>query len=279
MGEIMNKLIIKDLVVSVDDKQILKGVNLEINQGEIHALIGPNGHGKSTLLSTIMGHPRYKVESGSIVYNDEDLLKMSVDTRSKKGIFMAMQSPLEISGVKNIDFLKSAINARSEKPVSLYKFIKEVENASKEVGFDSSLISRNLNEGFSGGEKKRNEILQMKLLHPSLALIDEIDSGLDVDGLNMVSEAIRSSNDGNFSALIISHYSKLYKEIKPSHVHIIVDGRIITSGDYSLIERVDKEGYGWIEKEYGVSINKEEVKKPVVLGTCAIKEATNHGSN
>ena len=275
----MGKLVIENLKVSVEDKLILKGLNLEINDGEIHALIGPNGHGKSTLLSTIMGHPRYKVEEGSITYYDEDVLKMSVDTRSKKGIFLAMQYPLEISGVKNIDFLKSAINARNEKPVSLYKFIKEVDVASKEVGFDSSLISRSLNEGFSGGEKKRNEILQMKLLHPSLALIDEIDSGLDVDGLNMIANAINSSRDGVFSSLIISHYSKLYTMVKPSHVHIIVDGKIIKSGDYSLIERVDKEGYAWIEKEYGISITKSENKSPVSLGTCAIKEKISYGSN
>lgn len=275
----MGKLIVNDLKVSVEDKDILKGINLEINDGEIHALIGPNGHGKSTLLSTIMGHPKYQVNSGSITYYDEDVLKMSVDTRSKKGIFLAMQYPMEISGVKNIDFLKSAINARNEKPVSLYKFIKEVENASKEVGFDSSLISRNLNEGFSGGEKKRNEILQMKLLNPSLALIDEIDSGLDVDGLNMIANAINTPGNDKFSALIISHYSKLYTMVKPTHVHIIVDGMIITSGNYSLIERVDKEGYAWIEKEFGVSIAKQNNKKVVSLGTCAIKEKISHGSN
>ena len=275
----MGNLIVKDLHVNVDDKNILKGINLEIKDGEIHALIGPNGHGKSTLLSTIMGHPRYKITSGSIEYNDENVLEMSVDVRSKKGIFLAMQYPLEISGVKNIDFLKGAINARNEKPVSLYKFIKEVEKASNEVGFYSSLISRNLNEGFSGGEKKRNEILQMKLLNPSLALIDEIDSGLDVDGLNMISNAINNMDNDKFSALIISHYSKLYTLVKPTHVHIIVDGRIITSGDYSLIERVDKEGYGWLEKEYGITISKEESKKVVSLGTCAIKEKINDGNN
>ena len=275
----MGKLIVNDLKVSVEDKEILKGINLEINDGEIHALIGPNGHGKSTLLSTIMGHPKYQVNSGSVTYYDEDVLSMSVDTRSKKGIFLAMQYPLEISGVKNIDFLKSAINARVDKPVSLYKFIKEVETASKEVGFDSSLISRNLNEGFSGGEKKRNEILQMKLLNPTLALIDEIDSGLDVDGLNMIANAINTPGNDKFSALIISHYSKLYTMVKPTHVHIIVDGKIVTSGDYSLIERVDKEGYAWIEKEFGVSIAKQETKKVVSLGTCAIKEKISHGSN
>lgn len=275
----MGRLIVNDLEVSVEDKKILKGINLVINDGEIHALIGPNGHGKSTLLNVLMGHPKYKVEKGSVSYNEEDLLNMSVDTRSKKGVFLAMQYPLEISGVKNLDFLKSAINARNDKPVSLYKFIREVESASNDVGFDSSLISRNLNEGFSGGEKKRNEILQMKLLKPTLSLIDEIDSGLDVDGLNMIAKAINESNDGIFSSLIISHYSKLYTLVKPTHVHIIVDGKIITSGDYSLIEKVDREGYSWIEKEYGVSIVKEESRKQVVLGTCAVKESISHGSN
>ncbi len=275
----MGKLVINNLEVSVEDKKILKGINLNINDGEIHALIGPNGHGKSTLLNVIMGHPKYCVNSGSITYNDEDVLSMSVDNRSKKGIFLAMQHPMEISGVKNIDFLKGAINARNEKPISLYKFIKEVENVSKEVGFDSNLISRNLNEGFSGGEKKRNEILQMRLLNPSLALIDEIDSGLDVDGLNMIASAINNSNNGEFSALIISHYSKLYTLVKPTHVHIIVDGKIVTSGDYKLIERVDREGYSWIEREYGVSITKEETKKVVSLGTCAVKESIGHGNN
>jgi Fe-S cluster assembly ATP-binding protein len=272
---VMSKLIIKDLHVNVDDINILKGLNLEINGGEVHALIGPNGHGKSTLLSTIMGHPRYKVTSGSILLDDQDVLKMSVDERSKAGLFLAMQYPLEISGVSNLDFLKSAINAHQEKPVSLYKFIKDFENCSKEVGFNIDMASRHLNEGFSGGEKKRNEILQMKLLNPSLALIDEIDSGLDVDGLEMIAKSINSMLDGKFSCLIISHYSKLYKLIKPTHVHIIVDGRIVTSGDHSLIERVDSEGYKWIEKEFGVSINKEN--KKVMLGTCNVKESVING--
>lgn len=268
----MSKLIIKNLHVNVDDINILKGLNLEINDGEVHALIGPNGHGKSTLLSTIMGHPRYQVTKGNIFFNGEDVLKMSVDERSRAGLFLAMQYPIEISGVSNMDFFKSAINAHQDKPISLYKFIKDFENFSKEVGFNIDMASRHLNEGFSGGEKKRNEILQMRMLNPSLALIDEIDSGLDVDGLEMVSKSINSMLDGKFSCLIISHYSKLYKLIKPTHVHIIVDGRIITSGDHSLIEKVDSEGYKWLEKEYGISINKEKSKK-VMLGTCNVKES------
>ena len=267
---------IKNLHACVGDKEIIKGLDLVINEGEVHALIGPNGHGKSTLLSVIMGHPRYTVTSGSIFYNDQDVLKMSVDERSKAGLFLAMQYPLEISGVSNMDFLKSAINAHQEKPVSLYKFIKDFENYSKEVGFNMDMATRHLNEGFSGGEKKRNEILQMRLLNPSLALIDEIDSGLDVDGLEMIAKSINSMLDGKFSCLIISHYSKLYKLIKPTHVHIIVDGRIVTSGDSSLIERVDLEGYKWIEKEFGVSISKENNKK-VMLGTCNVKESVING--
>ena len=272
----MSKLIIKDLYVNVDDINILKGLNLEINDGEVHALIGPNGHGKSTLLSAIMGHPRYNVIKGSIFFNDQDVLKMSVDERSKAGLFLAMQYPPEISGVSNMDFLKSAINAHQEKPISLYKFIKDFESYSKEVGFNIDMATRHLNEGFSGGEKKRNEILQMKLLNPSLALIDEIDSGLDVDGLEMISNAINSMLSDKFSCLIISHYSKLYKLIKPTHVHIIVDGRIVTSGDIGLIERVDLEGYKWLEKEFGVSISKDSNKK-VMLGTCNVKESVNNG--
>ena len=272
----MSKLIIRDLHVSVDDINILKGLNLEIGDGEVHALIGPNGHGKSTLLSTIMGHPRYKVTSGSIYYNDRDVLNMTVDERSKAGLFLAMQYPLEINGVSNMDFLKSAINAHQDKPISLYKFIKDFERCSEEVGFNISMASRHLNEGFSGGEKKRNEILQMKLLNPSLALIDEIDSGLDVDGLEMISKAINTMLDGKFSCLIISHYSKLYKLIKPTHVHIIVDGKIVTSGGASLIDRVDAEGYKWIEKEFNVSINKEDNKK-ISIGACSVKESVSNG--
>lgn len=271
----MSKLVVKNLHVNVEDINILKGLNLEINDGEVHALIGPNGHGKSTLLSTIMGHPRYKVTEGSIYFDDQDVLKMSVDERSKAGLFLAMQYPLEINGVTNMDFLKSAINAHNEKPISLYKFIKDLETYSKEVGFNVDVATRHLNEGFSGGEKKRNEILQMRLLNPSLSLIDEIDSGLDVDGLEMIAKSINSMLDGKFSCLIISHYSKLYKLIKPTHVHIIIDGRIVTSGGCELIEKVDAEGYKWIEKEFNVSLTKEN--KKISIGTCSVKESVSNG--
>ena len=174
-----------------------------------------------------------------------------------------------------MDFLKSAINAHNEKPISLYKFIKDLETYSKEVGFNVDVATRHLNEGFSGGEKKRNEILQMRLLNPSLSLIDEIDSGLDVDGLEMIAKSINSMIDGKFSCLIISHYSKLYKLIKPTHVHIIVDGRIVTSGGCELIEKVDAEGYKWIEKEFNVSLTKEN--KKISIGTCSVKESVSNG--
>lgn len=177
----MATLEIKDLFASVEGKQILKGINLTIKSGEIHALLGPNGHGKSTLLNVIMGHPKYTVNSGSILLDGEDITNLPVDERARKGLFLAMQYPPEISGVTLSDFLKAAIDAKSEKPVSLYKFVKGLESSANNVGFDLDMVHRYLNEGFSGGEKKRSEILQMQLLNPSFCFLDEIDSGLDVD--------------------------------------------------------------------------------------------------
>ena len=265
----MKTLQIKDLVVSVEDNIIINGLNLTVNTGEIHALIGPNGHGKSTLLNTIMGHFQYKVESGSITYDGKDLLSMKVDERSKAGIFLAMQYPPEIPGVNNGDFVKATLNVREEKPIGLYKFIKDFEKASNEVGLTLDMAHRNLNEGFSGGEKKRNELLQMKLLKPSIALLDEIDSGLDVDALQIVANTINDMKGPDFGAIIISHYSKLYEMIKPTHVHIIVDGKIILSGGVDLLERVNREGYKFLTKEYGVKLTKE--KKQVLLESCGNK--------
>lgn len=246
----MALLEIKNLHVSVENKLILKGINLIINKGEIHALIGPNGNGKSTLLLAIMGHPRYKIEKGEIIYKNQDLLKLSVDERSKKGLFLAMQNPLEISGVSNIDFYKGILNVRRQNPINLYEFIKEFEVNAKQVGFDMKLASRHLNDGFSGGEKKRNELLQMNFLKPDLALIDELDSGLDSDGLKMLTSSIKGMNKDHFSALIVSHYYEMFNKLKPSNVHLMVDGKIVLSGDYDLIKRVEIEGYAWIEKEF-----------------------------
>ena len=272
----MPTLKIENLHVSVDGKQILKGVNLTINDHEIHALLGPNGNGKSTLLSTIMGQPKYVVTEGSITIDGKDVLAMSVDERAKAGLFLALQYPPEIPGVINSDFLKAAINARSEKPVSLYKFITELEKATNDVNLPLDMIHRYLNDGFSGGEKKRNEIIQMKLLKPSIAMLDEIDSGLDVDALKAVVDAINEVKDRKGSALIVSHYAKFYQMIKPTHVHVIVDGRIILSGNEEIIEKIDKQGFDWVKAEYGIDVKKQETKVNSI-GTCGIKEALKNG--
>lgn len=268
----MSSLIIKNLRATTNGIEILKGIDLEINSGEIHALLGPNGHGKSTLLNVIMGHPKYKVTAGTIELDGKDVLNMKVDERAKAGLFLAMQYPQEISGVSNSDFLKSAINAKSEKPISLYKFIKDLENACQDVGFSLDMVHRSINEGFSGGEKKRNEVLQMMLLKPKFALIDEIDSGLDVDALKYVALAINKMRNSEFGSLIVSHYARLYNLVIPTKVHIIVNGKIVLSGGLDLIEKIDKNGYEWISKELGIEIKKEEKPKPVILESCAVKE-------
>lgn len=267
----MSTLEIKNLHVNVGDKEILKGINLTINTGEVHAIMGPNGNGKSTLLSAIMGHPKYSVTDGSIAYNNDDVLAMSVDERSRKGIFLGMQYPAEIPGITNSDFFKAAINARLEKPISLFKFIRTLDKEIEELHMNENLAHRYLNEGFSGGEKKRNEILQMKLLKPEFALLDEIDSGLDVDALRVVSDAINSMRSENFACVMVSHYERLFELVRPTHVHVLVNGQIVMSGGYELVEKIDREGYVWI-KELGIEIQEEEEKKPIVLGTCGKKD-------
>lgn len=263
----MSTLKIENLHVSIDDKEILKGVNLEVSTGEVHALMGPNGNGKSTLLSTIMGHPKYKVTQGRITLDQEDVLSMSVDERSRKGLFLGMQYPQEIPGVTNSDFLRAALNARLEKPISLFKFIRKLEKNIADLEMDENLAHRYLNEGFSGGEKKRNEILQMKLLEPKFALLDEIDSGLDVDALRVVAKAINSMRSEQFGCVMISHYERMFELVKPTHVHVLVDGQIVISGGYELVTKIDEEGYEWV-KAYGVDWKQEE-SRPIVLGTCA----------
>lgn len=269
----MKELVIKDLYVSVEDKEILKGVNLTINSKETVALLGPNGHGKSTLLAVLMGNPKYIVTSGTITIDGEDVLSMKVDERARKGIFLAMQYPSEVPGVVNADFLKSAINAKREKTIKLFEFYRELENASKKVNIPMEMANRFLNEGFSGGEKKRNEILQMLLLKPDFAMLDEIDSGLDVDAINTVANVIRELEETDMSFLVVSHYARLYQLIKPTRTAIMINGRIVLEGDTSLIKRIDEEGYEWLRKEYGININKEnqEMKK-VSIGTCAVKQ-------
>lgn len=269
----MAELVIHDLHVSVEDKEILKGLDLTIQEGQRHALMGPNGNGKSTLLAAIMGNPKYTVTQGSITLDGQDVLAMSVDQRSKAGLFLGMQYPAEISGVTNSDFLRSAINARQEKPISLFKFIKQMENAISNLEMKSDLAHRFVNDGFSGGEKKRNEIVQMLMLKPRFAMLDEIDSGLDVDALRIVSDAVlKAQEESNMGLLIVSHYARFYEYLKPTHAHILVDGRIVVSGGPELIERVDTQGYEWIEEEYGISAKQEAKKQPVSLGVCAVKQ-------
>lgn len=273
----MANLEIKNLRASVNGIEILKGINLEMNLNEIHALLGPNGHGKSTLLGVLMGNPKYEVIEGSITWDGEDLLAMSVDERSRKGLFLAMQYPQEIPGVTVSDFMKAAINAHQDKPVSLYKFIKSLENAAKDVNLPLDMVHRFINEGFSGGEKKRNEILQMLVLKPRLAMLDEIDSGLDVDALKVIANAINKlKEETGFGCLLVSHYARMYDLVHPTHVHVIVNGKIVVSGDESIVARIDKEGYEWIKKELGIEIKKEErVMNTVSIGVCATAAKTN----
>jgi len=273
----MSVLSIKDLHVAIGDKEILKGINLTINTGETHALMGPNGNGKSTLLGTIMGHPKYKVTQGTITLDGEDVLSMSVDERSRKGLFLGMQYPQEIPGVTNSDFLRSAMNARREKPLSLYQFIKAMDHATEDLEMDGNLAHRYLNEGFSGGEKKRNEILQMKLLEPKFALLDEIDSGLDVDALRIVADNInemRETKKEDFGLVVVSHYERLYELVKPTHVHVLVDGNIVVEGGFELIEKINNEGYEWVKKELGIELQKED-EDVVSIGVCGHKVTSN----
>jgi Fe-S cluster assembly ATP-binding protein len=268
----MKQLVINNLHVSVEGTEILKGVDLTFNQGDILALLGPNGHGKSTLFNAIMGHPRYKITEGSITADGEDVLKMSVDERSKKGIFMAFQNPPEVSGVENMDFFKQIINSHQDENIKLFDFYTKLKKGYKEVNLSEDMNTRHLNEGFSGGEKKRNEILQMLLLNPGLILLDEIDSGLDVDALQLVSKAIKAQTAKGSSFIVISHYARLYSLIKPTRAVVMVDGKIVVDGGIDIIKKVDEQGYDWIRRELGISIKKEE-DKPIVLESCAHNKA------
>ena len=269
----MKTLEIKNLHVEVEGKEILKGVDLTVNENEVHALMGPNGNGKSTLLAAIMGNPKYIVTEGSITYDGKNILEMPVNERSVAGLFLAMQYPQEIPGVTNSDFLRAAMNVRREQPISLFKFIKEMESTIKDLEMKEDLAHRFLNEGFSGGEKKRNEIVQMEMLKPTLSMLDEIDSGLDVDALRIVSDAINQcQQQTDLGLLIVSHYARFYEYLQPTHAHVLMDGQIVVSGDASLVEKVDQDGYEWIEKEYHVTANKEEDKQPISLGSCGAKK-------
>ncbi|WP_227937366.1 Fe-S cluster assembly ATPase SufC [Alkalihalobacillus deserti] len=245
---------IENLHVSVEGNEILKDFNLEIKGGEFHAIMGPNGTGKSTLASAIMGHPKYEITSGSVTINGEDLLEMEVDERAQAGLFLAMQYPSEISGITNADFLRSAINAKREEgdEISLMKFIRQLDKKMELLDMDDSFSHRYLNEGFSGGEKKRNEILQLLMLEPKIAILDEIDSGLDIDALKVVSKGINEMRSENFGCLMITHYQRLLDYITPDKVHVMMQGRIVKSGGAELATRLEKEGYDWIKVELGI---------------------------
>ncbi|WP_414044706.1 Fe-S cluster assembly ATPase SufC [Macrococcus equi] len=245
---------IKDLHVSIEGKEILKGVNLTIKSNEIHAIMGPNGTGKSTLSAAIMGHPKYEVTQGEVLLDGENVLEMEVDERAQAGLFLAMQYPSEISGVTNADFLRSAINAKRGEgnEINLMQFIKKLDKNMEFLEMDLDMAQRYLNEGFSGGEKKRNEILQLMMLEPKFAILDEIDSGLDIDALKVVSKGINKMRGENFGCLIITHYQRLLNYITPDFVHVMMQGKVVKSGGEELAKRLEAEGYDWIKQELDI---------------------------
>lgn len=247
--------VIEGLKATIEGKEILKGINLEMKGGEIHAIMGPNGTGKSTLASALMGHPKYEVTDGTVTLDGEDVLDMAVDERARAGLFLAMQYPSEIAGVTNSDFLRSAINARRGEgnEISLIKFIRQMESKMKELDMNPEFAHRYLNEGFSGGEKKRNEILQMMPLDPKIVVLDEIDSGLDIDALKIVAEGVNAMKSEDRGFLIITHYQRLLNYITPDYVHVMMQGRIVKSGGPELAQRLEAEGYDWVKAELGIT--------------------------
>ena len=266
------KLQIKGLQVAVEDKQILKGVDLTIQGGEVHAIMGPNGTGKSTLASAIMGHPTYEVTAGEVILNGEDVLEMEVDERARKGLFLAMQAPREVSGVTNTDFMFAALNnvreERGEEPVARVIFGRNYQKTAAAMKIEDQYAERYLNEGFSGGERKRNEILQMKILEPKIAILDEIDSGLDVDALKIVGEAVSDMMNDQLGVLLITHYERILEYITPTHVHVMINGKVVKSGGRELITKIDEQGYDWVKEELGIEIESQAPRSanPYMLG-------------
>lgn len=246
---------IKDLECRVEDKEILRGVDLTIRGGETHVIMGPNGTGKSTLASCLMGSPKYEITNGSVTLNGENVLEMTVDERARKGIFLAMQYPAEVPGVTNADFLRAAVNAKQSKPLGLFPFRRQLLEAAGKLEMREDLPDRYLNEGFSGGEKKRNEILQMMMLKPSMAILDEIDSGLDIDALRIVGQNITNMSKERgeeMAVLMITHYQRLLDYVQPDYVHVLMDGRIVRTGGPGLAYRLEREGYDWLREELGI---------------------------
>ena len=246
-------LVIKDLHAEIEGKKILNGINLEVKAGEIHAIMGPNGSGKSTLASVLAGRDEYEVTKGSVTYLNKDLLEMETEDRAREGIFLAFQYPVEIPGVSTTNFLKTAINqvreARGQKALDAVAFLKLMKEKMKLVEMDQSLLSRALNEGFSGGEKKRNEIFQMAMLEPTLAILDETDSGLDIDALKIVSHGVNSLRSADNATIVVTHYQRLLDYIVPDFVHVLYEGQIVKSGNKSLALELEEKGYDWIKAE------------------------------
>ena len=248
----MADLEIRNLHVRIEEREILRGVDLSIDRGEVHALMGPNGSGKSTLANTLLGHPAYEVTEGSIRFKGEELSEAEPHERAKAGLFLAFQYPVAIPGVSVANFLRMAINAKREEPINVKEFRTELQHAIELLDVDRSFTSRHLNDGFSGGEKKRAEILQMAMLKPDVAILDETDSGLDIDALRTVAEGVEKlHSEQGLGALIITHYQRILHYIKPQFVHIMLDGRIVLEGGVELVERLEREGYDQIRQEFG----------------------------
>ena len=242
---------INNLSVKVENKIILNGLNLDIKPGEVHAIMGPNGSGKSTLASVIAGREEYEVNQGSIIYSNKKLLKLSADERAIQGIFLAFQYPVEIPGVSTTNFIKTAVNqirkSKGKKPLDAVSFLKVMKEKMKIVKINQTLLSRSINEGFSGGEKKRNEIFQMAMLNPKLAILDETDSGLDIDALKIVAKGVNKLKSKDNATIIVTHYQRLLDYIIPDYVHVLIDGKIVKSGDKNLAQKLEKKGYDWIK--------------------------------
>jgi len=255
----MTKLEIINIHVSVEGKEILTGVNLKIQQNEVHAIMGPNGTGKSTLAYTLMGHPAYKVTKGEILFNGKNIVQLSTEERSRLGLFLAFQYPVSIPGVSVANFLRTALNARrraedpQDKGISILEFRKLLTEKMDFLKIDPVFAGRYLNEGFSGGEKKRTEVLQMAILKPSIAILDETDSGLDIDALKIVSEGVNALRSHDMGILVITHYQRILNYIKPDQVHIMIDGRIVESGDAELALHLEEQGYEWVREKYEVA--------------------------